>query len=100
MAHRGDRARRTRPDLPEPTRNWGLARPDRRDCGGDPMIWLTWRQHRAGIGAFLALFGALAIFYLVDGAHLHHVFDHTGLAQCVGVRNDASCGSRRTEFIN
>jgi ABC-type transport system involved in multi-copper enzyme maturation permease subunit len=63
------------------------------------MTWLTWRQHRAMVTAFLLLFGGVAAFYLIDGVILHRAFDTAGLAQCVGVISDTACASRRREFL-
>jgi len=64
------------------------------------VIWLTWRQHRAMLGAFALIFGVVAALYLVDGLRVHHEFADSGLASCVGVTNDPGCASRREEFIS
>lgn len=63
------------------------------------MIWLSWRQRRAAIIAFALVFGAIAALYLVDSIRLHHVFDASGLGQCVGVLHDPSCAARREVFL-
>jgi ABC-type transport system involved in multi-copper enzyme maturation permease subunit len=64
------------------------------------MTWLTWRQHRATMAAFLVVFGGLAIFLLIDGIALRHDFDAAGLTRCVGVVNDPDCAARRQDFLN
>lgn len=64
------------------------------------MIWLTWRQHRAMLAAFLLLSTALAVFYLINGISMHHHFDTSGLRACVGVTNDAGCDGRRQQFLS
>ena len=38
------------------------------------MAWVTWRQHRVALGGVAALLGALAVYMLIVGLHLHHAY--------------------------
>jgi hypothetical protein len=36
------------------------------------MAWVTWRQHRAALGAVAAFLGALAVYLWLTGLQMHH----------------------------
>jgi hypothetical protein len=36
------------------------------------MGWVTWRQHRIGLGGMAAALGGLAVYVWIAGLHLHH----------------------------
>jgi hypothetical protein len=38
------------------------------------MTWVTWRQHRSGLIGVAALLGALAVWLVIAGLHLHHAY--------------------------
>jgi len=38
------------------------------------MAWVTWRQHRVGLAGVAALLGALGVYVLIVGLHLHHAY--------------------------
>jgi ABC-type transport system involved in multi-copper enzyme maturation permease subunit len=63
------------------------------------MIWLSWRLHRAAVLTFIAVIGGLVALYLVDANRLHSVYAASGLEQCIGVLNNASCAARRQVFL-
>lgn len=44
------------------------------------MVWVTWRQHRLALAGAAALLGAVAVFLVVQGLHLHAVYASLGLS--------------------
>lgn len=38
------------------------------------MLWVTWRQHRFGLGGMMVFLGAVAVCLWILGAHLHHAY--------------------------
>ncbi len=48
--------------------------------GPPRMLWVTWRQHRLALVGSLALLGALAGFFVVQGVGMHSTFAGLGLA--------------------
>lgn len=62
------------------------------------MTWLTWRQHRGMLGAFVVLFAAIALFCLIDGLVLRRTFTDAHLTDCVGA-TDPGCATRVGYFL-
>jgi hypothetical protein len=54
------------------------------------MIWLSWRQQRTETVITAALLAALAALLVPAGVHLASLFDHQGIAHCIG-RQTAAC---------
>ena len=52
------------------------------------MIWLTWRQFRAQAVTALAILAAAAVYLLVTGLHMHHIYT-ADVATCTP-QNDCS----------
>ena len=46
------------------------------------MSWTVWRQGRSENVLLAALLGAVALFLLLTGVHMHSVFDANGLSPC------------------
>lgn len=61
------------------------------------MIWLTWRQFRAGAIAGAAALAALAVTLGVVGANLAHLYDTSGLPGC---RAHGDCRALASSFLN
>ena len=38
------------------------------------MAWVTWRQHRAAVGAAVLVLGALAVYLWLSGLQIHHSY--------------------------
>jgi hypothetical protein len=38
------------------------------------MAWVTWRQHRLALAGVVALFGAPAMYLLINGLQMHHAY--------------------------
>jgi len=51
------------------------------------MIWLTWRQFRVQAWAALGGIAVVAIAFVVTGGSLAHLYDVSGLASCVAVKD-------------
>jgi hypothetical protein len=56
------------------------AAPEPRPVPWRTMLWVTWRQHRATLISVPAVLGALAVFLLIAGLHVHH--DAAAIAGC------------------
>jgi hypothetical protein len=39
------------------------------------MAWVTWRQHRAALGAVAVFLGAFAVYLWLTGLQIHHAYD-------------------------
>lgn len=61
------------------------------------LTWVTWRQHRLGIGGVAAVFGALGLFLVISGLAVHHSFTNLGLNSC-GTLDSARCQTQLTAF--
>jgi hypothetical protein len=52
------------------------------------MIWLTWRQQRTETLIAALLLGLAAALLVPTGLHMASVYDHAGLAACLGHQTD------------
>jgi hypothetical protein len=59
--------------------------------------WVIWRQHRAALGAVVALLGALALYMWVTGLQLHHAY--VAAARCHPA-SSAACSLLVAKFNN
>ncbi len=61
------------------------------------MIWLTWRQFRAGAITGVAAIAALAVTLGVIGANLAHLYDTSGIPGC---HAHGDCRAVASSFLN
>jgi hypothetical protein len=60
------------------------------------MNWLTWRQYKAQALAGYAALAVIGVFVITTGAHMLHVYNVTGLAQCVALSRE--CQDLKSAF--
>jgi hypothetical protein len=53
------------------------------------MIWLSWRQQRTETVITAAVLAVLAALLVPAGIHLASLFDHQGIANCIGRQTEA-----------
>jgi hypothetical protein len=61
------------------------------------MIWLSWRQQRSELLLAAGLLLILTVIFVPAGLHLASLYDHDGLAACVGRQTDA-CRQASADF--
>jgi hypothetical protein len=61
------------------------------------MSWLIWRQHRQQALSGAATLGLIALLLLLTGLHMHSVFQHSGLARCLG-SGHGDCSNLQSAF--
>jgi hypothetical protein len=61
------------------------------------MIWLSWRQQRTETVITAALLAGLTALLVPAGIHLASLYDHQGIAHCIG-RQTAACNQAIENF--
>ena len=64
------------------------------------MIWLGWREQRSETIIAALILALVALALLPSGLHMASVFDHDGLAACVGPHQSGACDEAVGSFVN
>lgn len=61
--------------------------------------WVSWRQHRLGVGGLAAIYVVIGVWLLASGLAMHRTFAGLGLDSC-GDLDSGSCQAPLTRFVN
>jgi hypothetical protein len=61
------------------------------------MAWVTWRQHRLALAGVAALFGVAAVYLLITGLQMHHVYAAVAACRPAG---SGICRQATGRFLN
>ncbi len=64
------------------------------------MIWVSWREQRAETIVAALIVALVAAALLPSGLHMASVYDHDGLAACVGAHPSPACGEVVSSFTS